>query len=80
MNVESGTHLSMQELAELVAATVGFKGAIITDPSKPDGTPRKLMASDRLKSLDWAPHADLARSLRLNYGWYPAGMESQLLA
>ncbi len=59
---------------------MGFKGAIITDPSKPDGTPQKLMAVDRLKSLGWTPQTDIARGLQLTYGWYLAAMESQLRA
>ncbi len=80
VNVGSGTDVSIRELADLVAATVGFKGAIVTDPSKPDGTPRKLMAVDRLKSLGWARPTDLARGLRLTYAWYLAAMEWQLFA
>ena len=70
VNVGSGTDLTIRELTELVARTVGFEGAIVADPSKPDGTPQKLMAADRLRSLGWSPRTGLTEGLELTYKWY----------
>ena len=53
VNVGTGTDLSILELAQLVAAVVGYEGKIETDPSRPDGTPRKLMDVSRIHSLGW---------------------------
>ena len=59
VNVGSGEDLPIAELAALVNAAVGFDGRIETDPSKPDGTPRKLMDSARIRALGWTPRIDL---------------------
>ena len=63
INVGFGTDVSIRELAELVAATTGFKGSISTDPSKPDGTPRKLMDNALLAESGWKPRISLADGL-----------------
>ncbi len=55
INVGSGSDLSIRELAETVARVIGYRGEIHWDPTKPDGTPRKLMDSSRLRSLGWQP-------------------------
>jgi GDP-L-fucose synthase len=67
INVGYGDDLTILELAQQVARTVGYTGRIELDPSKPDGTPRKLMDSTRLRSLGWQPRVDLAQGLRLAY-------------
>ena len=67
INVGFGDDLTILELAQAVARTVGFTGRIALDASKPDGTPRKLMDSTRLRSLGWQPRVDLAQGLRLAY-------------
>jgi len=67
INVGYGDDLTILELAQLVARTVGYSGRIELDPGKPDGTPRKLMDSARLRSLGWQPRVDLAEGLRLAY-------------
>src|SRR4029079_16518011 len=59
INVGSGAEISIKALAELIQDVVGFKGEIIWDKSKPDGTPRKLMDSSRLFALGWKPKIDL---------------------
>jgi GDP-L-fucose synthase len=51
----------------LIADSVGFEGGIEFDPSKPDGTPQKLMDSSRLKGLGWAPKIDLREGLARAY-------------
>ncbi|MEO8617523.1 MAG: GDP-L-fucose synthase [Luteolibacter sp.] len=55
VNVGVGEDVTILQLASLVAETVGFKGAILTDPSKPDGTPRKLLDISLIKSTGWSP-------------------------
>ena len=59
INVGFGSDVSIKELAELVREVVGFRGEIVWDTSKPDGTPRKLMDSSRLLALGWKPQIDL---------------------
>jgi GDP-L-fucose synthase len=72
VNVGSGSDLSILELAQAVAKTVRYSGTIQTDPSKPDGTPRKLMDSSLLRSTGWAPRISLAEGLALAYEDYLA--------
>lgn len=67
INVGTGVDLPVAELAELIAKTVGFRGRIAYDPSKPDGAPRKLMDVGRLRALGWAPKVGLAEGLALAY-------------
>ncbi len=55
INVGSGSEISILDLAAMVARIVGYEGAILCDPSKPDGTPRKLMDSGRVEALGWRP-------------------------
>jgi len=67
INVGTGEDVSIRELADLVARTVGFKGRIENDTSKPDGTPRKLMDVGRLHSLGWKARVGLEEGLALAY-------------
>jgi len=69
INVGSGVEVSIRELAELIADLVGFQGRIDFDPSKPDGTPRKLLDSQRLRALGWSPKISLVDGLRQTYRW-----------
>jgi GDP-L-fucose synthase len=64
INVGYGDDVTILELAHLVASVVGYGGAILTDPSKPDGTMRKLMDSTRLRALGWEPKIALEQGLR----------------
>jgi GDP-L-fucose synthase len=70
VNVGSGEDISIRALAELVAKVVEFKGRVTTDPSKPDGTPRKLMSGARLAALGWRPKIGLEDGVRATYAWY----------
>jgi GDP-L-fucose synthase len=70
VNVGSGKELTIRELAEIVAKVVGFTGAIACDPARPDGTPRKLMSTDRLRDLGWWPRMSLEDGLRSTYRWF----------
>lgn len=64
VNVGSQEELSIMDVARLVARITGFEGEICTDPSKPDGTPRKLMDSGRLFAMGWRPRISLQDGLR----------------
>ena len=67
INVGAGEDLSILELAHLIKQIVGFEGEIRTDPSKPDGTPRKLMDVRRMKSLGWEPVISLKQGIQIAY-------------
>lgn len=67
INVGTGTDVTIKELTELVAATVGFAGRICWDSSKPDGTPRKLMDVSRLAGLGWSAKISLADGVKRTY-------------
>ncbi len=70
VNVGWGEDVSIRELAERVAAVVGYDGAIEFDATKPDGTPRKLLDVSRLASLGWSPAVTLDEGLRRTYDWF----------
>jgi len=70
VNVGCGEDVTIRELAEIVARVVGFVGHMTTDPSKPDGTPRKLMSGARLAALGWRPRIELEAGIRETYKWY----------
>ena len=70
INIGSGEELSIRDLAQKVAATVGFTGSLEFDPAMPDGTPRKLMDVARIKSLGWNPRIGLDEGIRGVYAWY----------
>jgi GDP-L-fucose synthase len=67
INVGSGEEISIAELAELISETVGFTGRLVFDRSKPDGTPRKLMNSEKLKRLGFKHHTSLKEGIALAY-------------
>lgn len=70
INVGAGTDVSILELARMVAHTVGFQGDILTDPSKPDGTPRKLMDVSRLADMGWTARIPLEKGIAETYTWF----------
>ncbi|MGD2131250.1 MAG: GDP-L-fucose synthase [Maricaulaceae bacterium] len=70
VNVGSGTDVTIEELARAVMAVVGFEGDLTKDETKPDGTPRKLMAADKIRALGWTPSISLEEGLKDAYGWY----------
>lgn len=67
INVGCGSELSIRAIAELIGRVVGYRGEIVWDRSKPDGTPRKLMDSSRIFALGWRPQVSLEEGLRLAY-------------
>ncbi|WP_317191203.1 GDP-L-fucose synthase [Hymenobacter sp. BT523] len=79
VNVGTGEDLSIRELAELVARTVGYTGALRFDASMPDGTPRKLMDVSKLAGLGWHYQIGLAEGLRAVYEEYAARPEAAVI-
>ncbi len=75
INVGSGADVTILELAQLVANAVGYEGKIGTDPSKPDGTPRKLMDVTRLERLGWTASISLERGIAETYHWFLSNVE-----
>jgi GDP-L-fucose synthase len=67
INVGFGSDLTIKELAEMIGSAVGYQGQINFDITKPDGTPKKLMSSDRLKNMGWEPKINLDDGLRVVY-------------
>ena len=72
INIGSGTDVTIRELAELVCEILGFDGTLSFDPTKPDGTPRKLMDSSRLFHLGWKPKIPLREGIAQAYDWFLA--------
>ncbi len=63
VNVGSAQEISIRDLAELIKAQAGYEGAIVNDPDKPDGTPRKLMDSSRLNAMGWRARIPLEQGI-----------------
>ena len=72
INVGSGTDISILDLARLVADVTGFEGEILTDPLKPDGTPRKLMDVSLLAKMGWKAVIQLEQGVQQTYEWFLA--------
>ena len=70
INVGVGEDISIRELAELVCRVVGYRGQLVFDASKPDGTPRKLLDVSRLRNLGWRPRINLEEGIARAYQWY----------
>jgi GDP-L-fucose synthase len=73
VNVGSGDELSIAGFATTIAAIVGYKGSIVFDHTKPDGTPRKLLDSSRIRALGWRPRHSLAAGLAATYEDFLSG-------
>jgi len=67
VNVGYGEDVTILELAQMVCEAVGFNGNIVTDASKPDGTPRKLMSNEKIKALGWLPRIALRDGIERTY-------------
>jgi GDP-L-fucose synthase len=67
LNIGCGEDLTIRELVALVMETVGYRGSVVYDSSKPDGTPRKLLDVSRMRSLGWSPKTSLREGLGLFY-------------
>ncbi len=67
INVGTGEDITIKELALLIQKIIGFKGDLVFDPSKPDGTPRKLLDVSKLHSMGWRHEVDLEQGIRMVY-------------
>ena len=70
VNLGTGKELSIKELAYLVKKVIGYKGEILFDTSKPDGTPRKLLVVSKLESLGWKYKTELEEGIAMTYQDY----------
>jgi GDP-L-fucose synthase len=70
INVGTGEDITIRELAELIQGVTGFGGRIAFDPSKPDGTPRKLLDVSLLRALGWHPRISFHQGLQETYEWF----------
>jgi GDP-L-fucose synthase len=78
INVGWGEDVTIAELARTIADIVGFRGGIVFDRSKPDGTPRKLLDVGRIGALGWRARTSLQDGIRATYDWYLAnGKQAQ---
>jgi len=79
INVGSGDEIRIDELAAMIAAAVGFEGNIRFDDSRPDGAPRKLLDSQRIRSLGWSPAIGLEVGLVDTYRWFASQVSTAAL-
>jgi GDP-L-fucose synthase len=70
LNLGSGKDLSICELAQTVARVIGYTGTIVWDTNKPDGAPRKLLDSSRMRAFGWQPRVNFEDGLKDTYRWY----------
>lgn len=70
INIGTGKDISIKKLAELIKDVVGFEGAILYDPSKPDGTPQKLLDCRKIESIGWRSSISLRQGIEMTYRWY----------
>lgn len=69
-NIGTSEDISIKELADAIAKTVGYEGEIVWDSSKPDGAPQKLLDSTKFLALGWRPKISFADGLTITYAWY----------
>ena len=77
INIGCGTDITISELASRIAGVVGFQGNLATDPSKPDGTPRKLLDIGKLTDLGWKPKIALEEGIASTYRWFLENVVSE---
>jgi GDP-L-fucose synthase len=75
LNVGTGKDMTISELAQRIAAIVGWNGTFTFDPSKPDGTPRKVMDVSRLRALGWSAPTDFESGIEEAYKWYLSNLD-----
>lgn len=70
VNVGWGEDVTIRELAQMIKSAVGYNGGLSFDPSKPDGTPRKLLDVSRMNGLGWRPRIPLKAGIESTYAWF----------
>ena len=76
INVGTGKELTIRQLSQLVAQTVGFTGDIVFDTTKPDGTPRKLISVEKLHRLGWTHKVEIDEGVRRLFKWYQQSLKA----
>lgn len=76
INVGIGKDCTIRELAETIAGVTGFRGKLVFDRSKPDGTPRKLLDTSKLTTLGWTSQIGLRAGLQMSYDWFVANQDN----
>jgi GDP-L-fucose synthase len=79
INIGSGDEISIKELAEIIKKTVGYQGDIIFDPSKPDGTPRRVLDNTRILGTGWKPKVKMEEGIRREYQYFLSDILPQLV-
>jgi len=74
VNIGTGEDITIKELAELIASIVGFRGDIVWDRDKPDGTPQKLLDVSRINKMGWKARTGLKQGIIQTYDWYKESM------
>ena len=70
INVGTGIDITIKDLSQMIAKIIGFKGELVFDQSRPDGTPRKLLDVSKLHKLGWKSSINLETGLVETYQWY----------
>ena len=70
INIGTGVDIKLKDLAQLIKKIVGFKGKIVWDHSKPDGTPKKQLDVSKLFKLGWHPKTKLEEGIKKEYQWF----------
>jgi GDP-L-fucose synthase len=70
VNIGWGQDVTIRELADIILSVIGYRGRLIFDAGKPDGTPRKLLDVSRLTDLGWLPHIALKEGIERTYAWF----------
>jgi GDP-L-fucose synthase len=70
VNIGWGDDVTIRELAEIVVSAIGYRGKVLFDDTKPDGTPRKLLDVTRLSDLGWRPRIPLRQGIESTYAWF----------
>ncbi len=79
VNVGWGKDVTIRELAELIVSAIDYKGRLVFDSSKPDGTPRKLLDISRLAGLGWQPRISLEQGIGSTYAWFKGHLQEARL-
>ena len=70
VNIGAGKDITIKELAEIIKEVIGFKGEVLWDETKPDGTPRKLLDVTKINELGWKAKTSLEEGIKKTYAWY----------
>jgi GDP-L-fucose synthase len=70
VNIGWGEDVTIRELAEIILSVIGYRGRLVFDAGKPDGTPRKLLDVSRMTDLGWRPQIGLKDGIEQTYAWF----------